>query len=207
MKKTLLALLLSLFALTAPAAGFYQEPGQLYGVYHIYDYGAFEKAKVPRGYKLLSINHYGRYGARYQDSEDAYTDVLDALLAGRRDGVLTPLGESVCSRTEAFFALCKDHYGELTERGWNQELCIAENMYRAAPASFWKKARITASSSMSRRCMMTMTAFCTGLTRSNPKLNLYACNSKTLLDATNPGDKSNVNYVETKPEPSPWGAS
>ena len=206
MKKAILAVL-ALLSVTAAMAQVYLEPGQLYGVYHMYDFSTFEKVKVPSGYKLLSINHYGRHGARYQDSEDAYVRVLAPLADAHARNALTPLGESVFNRTEEFFELCRNHYGELTRKGWDQEITIAGNLYRAAPHSFWKKARITATSSFSKRCMMTMAAFCTGLASKDPGLDIYACTSRTLLDATNPGDEANVNYVATTPLPSPWDAS
>lgn len=185
----------------------YNDVKQLYGVYYIYDYQAFEKPDVPRGYAPVSISHYGRHGARFQDSEEAYTNVLEPLVKARNDDALTEFGKSICDRTEAFYALCKDHRGELTHVGWDQQRKLASLMYKAYPSLFSKKAEVTACASFSQRCMMSMSAFCVGLKEVVPSVNLYAVTSRTLLDEANPSDKQNVNYVKVEAAPSPWGMS
>lgn len=185
----------------------YSDVRQLYGVYYINDFKDFESPDIPKGYVPVCISHYGRHGARYQDSEEAYTKVLYQLTKAREDNALTEYGKEVCAKTEAFYALCKNHHGELTHVGWEQHKTIARLMYSAYPRMFSKNAVVTANSSFSQRCMMSMTAFCVGLKEVAPGLDLYAETSRTLLDETNPGDKQNVNYVKTTQASSPWGMS
>ena len=204
MKKPLLLFcLLAVSQLLSAQA--YSDPHQLYGVYYLYDFHPYETVRAPKGYAPVSISHYSRHGARFQDSESAYTRVLDPLLEAREAGALTPLGESLCRKTAALYAVCKDHHSELTELGWEQQCRNAAFLREAFPTLFRTDAEITANSSFSQRCMMSMAAFCVGLKESAPRVSIYAQTSRTLLDETNPGDKSNIHYVPSEPAESPWG--
>ena len=204
MRKTFVLFLLLAAARMLPAQ-VYSDPRQLYGVYYIYDFHPYESVRAPKGYAPAGISHYSRHGARFQDSEAAYTRVLDPLLEAREKGALTPLGEALCRQTAALYAVCKDHHSELTALGWEQQRRNAAFLKEAYPSLFHRDAEITANSSFSQRCMMSMTAFCVGLQEVAPRVRVYAQTSRTLLDETNPGDKANIHYVAPEPAVSPWG--
>ncbi|MGN1046915.1 MAG: histidine-type phosphatase [Candidatus Cryptobacteroides sp.] len=180
---------------------------QLYGVYYINSYEDLPQSKAPAGYKAVHISHYGRHGARYQLKDNAYTAVVDQLAAGHRDNALTPFGESVYSRLDAFYKKCKGHDGELTEIGWKQHRKIAHQTYGLYPSVFRKNPEIRACSSLSHRCAMSMSSFCIGLKEKDPGLDIYAQCSKTLLDEINPSDKANTNYKDRPLMDWPWDES
>ena len=206
MKKTLLLCLLLVCAAWC-ADGQVPADGKWYGVYRMYDFPAYEKVRAPKGYRPVAISHYSRHGARYQDSENAYLKPLEPLLDGRSDGALTPLGESVCERLEIHARRSVDHRGELSRRGWEQQFRNAHLLHNAFPSVVSPEAEITACSSFSQRCMMSMAAFSVGLEDADPRLQVYAVTSRTLLDEVNPGDKANVNYTPTQKKDSPWDLS
>ena len=64
-------------------------------------------------------------------------------------------------------------------------------MYQNFPKVFPDGAEVRAWTSTSTRCVMTMSAFCTGLKGSNPKLDLYENFGKVFLPAILPLDSSN----------------
>lgn len=178
--------------------------GQLYGVYYINSFDDMPQSKAPAGYKAIHISHYGRHGARYQDKERAYTTIIDKLAAGHENNALTQFGESVYKRLDAFYRKCRGHEGELTGIGWEQHRKIAHQTYELYPSIFRKNPEITACSSMSNRCIMSMSSFCLGLKEKNPGLDVYAQCSRTLLDEVNPSDKANTNYKERPLMEWPW---
>lgn len=179
-------------------------PDRLYGVYYINDFSNKEFTPAPKGYKPFYISHYGRHGARYQDKARAYTTVLEKLEKGHAEGKLTPFGEDVYSRIDAFCKKCMGHEGELTRLGWEQHRAMAHRIYGQYPSVFKSGGAVTACSSTSHRCVMSMSAFCLGLKECKPSMNVYAQCSKTLLDQVNPSDKANTNYVEREIMPWPW---
>ena len=206
-KKITAAVGVAILAGTVLSAQPCQDIRQLYGVYYIQDFTPYAIPPAPRGYTAVGISHYGRHGARYQDSEEAYTRILETLSEARSAGNLTSLGESVLSRVDSLYSICRFHHGELTPLGWEQHRGIAHSLVRAYPGLFKANAEVTATSSFSQRCMMSMQAFCLGLKEARPGLHLYAETSRTLLDQTNPGDKQNIRYEDAEVLPSPWGLS
>ncbi|MGN1046148.1 MAG: histidine-type phosphatase, partial [Candidatus Cryptobacteroides sp.] len=177
---------------------------QLYGVYYINSYEDLPQSKAPAGYKAVHISHYGRHGARYQDKETAYTTVVDKLAAGHANNALTPFGESVYQRLDAFYNKCRGHEGELTRIGWEQHRKIAHQTYGLYPSVFRNNPEITACSSLSHRCVMSMSSFCIGLKEKDPGLDIYAQCSRTLLDEVNPSDKANTNFKDRPLMEWPW---
>lgn len=177
---------------------------QLYGVYYINPYDDLPETHAPKGFTPVSIAHYGRHGARYLDKEHDYTTVLDKLEAGSRNNALTEFGESVYQRMTAFYEKCKGHSGELTRIGWEQHRKIAHQTYDLYPEIFSNNPEISACSSTSHRCVMSMGSFCMALKEKDPDLDIYEQCSKTLLDRVNPSDKANTNWKERTILAWPW---
>jgi len=69
-------------------------------------------------------------------------------------------------------------------------------MYERFPDVFWKGGNVLAISSLSGRCVMSMSAFCQELVQCNPKLEIREQSSRFTLDGVVPGDKENPAYRE-----------
>ena len=83
---------------------------------------------------------------------------------------------------------------ELTDLGWWQHQRIARTMYERFPEVFWKGGNVLAISSLSGRCVMSMSAFCQELVQCNPRIKIREQSSRFTLDGVVPGDKQNPAY-------------
>lgn len=139
-------------------SSYYAYPGPLQNEY----------TPVPNGYSPVYISHYGRHGSRWVTADSRYTAVLDVLDSHE----LTEYGKEVRKRLEIVWQDAKGRSGDLTRRGERQHHEIASRMFENYPSLFRGHANISAVSSTSRRCMMSMMAFCEGLKERNPFLNI-----------------------------------
>ena len=57
---------------------------------------------APKGYEPYYMSHYGRHGSRWLISDNSYTGPRDILRDAKDQGKLTPLGEEVLKKIEAF---------------------------------------------------------------------------------------------------------
>ena len=69
-------------------------------------------------------------------------------------------------------------------------------MYERFPEVFWKGGNVLAISSLSGRCVMSMSAFCQELVQCNPKIEIREQSSRFTLDGVVPGDRQNPAYRE-----------
>ena len=91
---------------------------------------------------------------------------------------------------------------ELTQLGWEQHQDIAREMYNQFPEVFKKGGYVWAISSMSRRCMLSMSAFCQELVQCNPKIEIREQTSRFTLDAVVPDDEENpIKHHFPSPKP------
>lgn len=167
------------------------DPQKAYGNDYPYGFVMEPLTKSPKGYKPFYISHYGRHGSRYYWNNTLYTQ-LDTLLAAAHDQhKLTPEGEAFYGR----FLAAKDELmtgiSELTELGWQQHQNIARTMYNRFPEVFKNGGHIFAISSLSGRCVLSMSAFCQELTQCNPALEIREQSSRFTLDDVVPDDKEN----------------
>ena len=197
MKRILLSFLLLISCLSALAQGvpaleqLKADPKKAYGNDYPYQNQSETLTKAPKGYKPFYISHYARHGSRYYWNDQLYKD-LDTLMTAAHDlHQLTPEGERFYSR----FMEAKDELmtgiSELTQLGWDQHQGIARLMYNRFPEVFKKGGSILAISSLSGRCVLSMSAFCQELVQCNPKLEIREQSSRFTLDAVVPDDKEN----------------
>ena len=197
MKKPLLLILFLLVALSGMAQGIpaleqlKADPKKSYGNDYPYLFETVEPTRAPRGYKPFYISHYARHGSRYYWNSSLYNQ-LDTLMAEAHDKhLLTAEGERFYSR----FMEAKDELmtgiSELTQLGWEQHQGIARTMYNRFPEVFRKGGNILAISSLSGRCVLSMSAFCQELTQCNPALEIREQSSRFTLDGVVPDDKEN----------------
>lgn len=200
-------IILSIFALMLTVGTWAQEsnkyleavkadPQKSYGTDYPYGFEMGELTKSPKGYKPFYISHYARHGSRYYWNDQLYKQLDTLLTAAYNQQKLTAEGEAFYKR----FVGVKDELmtgvSELSERGWQQHQTIARTMYNRFPEVFKKGGHIMAISSLSGRCVISMSAFCQELTQCNPALEIREQSSRFTLNAVVPDDKQNPKFKE-----------
>ena len=166
-------------------------PELLAGTDYLCPTGPVTLTKAPKGYKVFYISHYGRHGARYAWQSDLYERINSALAeAGAADN-LTAFGQDFKRRFDSLYPEVRYRVGDLSRKGWDQQVALAQRMYANFPKVFTDGAEVRAWTSTSTRCVMTMSAFCSGLKGANPKIDLYENFGKVFLPAILPQDSSN----------------
>ena len=177
-------------------------PRKAYGNDYPYTQEAVTMTKAPRGYKAFYISHYARHGSRYFWTERLYKD-LDTLLAtAHQKHQLTARGEAFHDRYMAIKDELLTGTSELTQLGWEQHQGIARTMYERFPEVFKKGGNVSAVSSLTGRCIISMAAFCQELVQCNPKLEIREQSSRFTLDGVVPTDRQNPikhKYPRVKP--------
>ena len=151
---------------------------QLGSIYYAYPSNPHIQTLAPEGYVPFYISHYGRHGSRWITSDNRYEKVLDVF----DTNALTPLGENVKKRLQIVWEDAQGRGGDLTPLGERQHRQIAERMYQSFPSVFSDTSFISARSSTSSRCIMSMAAFSERLKELNPKLKVVREASQRYMD-------------------------
>ena len=208
MKKILTTLLFVLFALTTWAQNrsaldiLKSDPRRAYGTDYPYQLQTRPLTKAPNGYKAFYISHYARHGSRYYWTDRLYRDLDRQLTAAHEQHMLTAEGEKFYTK----FMACKDELmtgvSELTQLGWEQHQGIARAMYNNFTEVFKNGGNVMAISSLSGRCVISMSAFCQELVQCNPKIEIREQSSRFTLDGVVPTDRQNPvkhSFPKSKP--------
>ncbi|MBQ8008222.1 MAG: hypothetical protein IJ628_01195 [Bacteroidaceae bacterium] len=167
------------------------DPKKAYGNDYPYQQVNRKLTKAPKGYKPFYISHYARHGSRYYWSDQLYKDLDTLLTVAHQKHQLTQEGEAFYSR----FMAAKDELmtgiSELTQLGWEQHQFIARTMYNNFPEVYKKGGNVLAISSLSGRCVISMSAFCQELVQCNPKIEIREQSSRFTLDGVVPTDGQN----------------
>ena len=153
--------------------------------------GALSLTPAPEGYKPCYISHYARHGARYAWRLENYDMIKRALDDAASKDNLTNFGKDWKARFDRLYPDVKDHYGELSRKGWEQQRAIAGNIYDSFPEAFPDGSRVRAVSSPSLRSVMTMSSYCLTLQSKNPTLFVTEDVSRTNMPATLPLEDDN----------------
>lgn len=153
--------------------------------------GALSLTPAPEGYKPCYISHYARHGARYAWRLENYDMIKRALDDAASKDNLTDFGKDWKARFDHLYPDVKDHYGELSRKGWEQQRAIAGNIYDSFPEAFPDGSRVRAVSSPSLRSVMTMSSYCLTLQSKNPTLFVTEDVSRTNMPATLPLEDDN----------------
>lgn len=208
MKKILATLLFIITAFTAlaqslpPMEQLKADPKKSYGNDYPYQPQGGALTKAPKGYKPFYISHYARHGSRYYWNDQLYNDLDTLLTSAHRQHLLTPVGEAFYDKFSAAKDELKTGVSELTQLGWEQHQGIARQMYERFPEVFKKGGYVYAISSLSGRCVLSMSAFCQELVQCNPKIEVREQSSRFTLDAVVPDDDENPkkrNFPTPKP--------
>ena len=197
MKRFLIAMMLCLMTATSWGQGvsaldqLKANPRKSYGNDYPYKQEDVRLTKAPRGYKAFYISHYARHGSRYYWTDQLYKDLDTLLTTAHEKQMLTPRGETFYGN----FMNIKDELmtgvSELTDLGWQQHQGIARTMYNRFPEVFKKGGDVYAISSLSGRCVISMSAFCQELVQCNPKIEIREQSSRFTLDGVVPTDRQN----------------
>lgn len=202
MKRILTTLLVALWSLAALAQQIpaleqlKADPRKAYGTDYPYGFKTEPVTPSPRGYKPFYVSVYARHGSRYYWNDRLYNQLDTLMKAAHEKNLLTDEGEAFYARFLEAEQELMTGISELTELGWQQHQGIARTMYERFPEVFWKGGNILAISSLSGRCVLSMSAFCQELVQCNPKLEIREQSSRFTLDGVVPGDKSNPAYRE-----------
>ena len=143
------------------------------GVYYMYPFTSHSVTAPPKGYTPFYLSHYGRHGARYLLNSTQYERTVGVLDAAHKAGVLTEEGERVWGiASEYYNTVCLNHFGDLSPLGWEQHIRIAKELYKDNRAFFRKRPPVRAGASQTPRSIVSMTAFCQGLLKTDPKLDI-----------------------------------
>ena len=138
-----------------------------------YEFREIRDTKPPKGYKPFYICPYGRHGSRSNWGGKAYEDLIATLEEGKRQGILTPGGDSLLAATRQVLAFYGGMDGRLSQRGVREHDALAERMFKRYPEVFKGDKMVRAFGSQVQRCLISMNAFTTSLVRQNPKLHFY----------------------------------
>ena len=167
------------------------DPRKSYGNDYPYSFAASKLTKAPRGYKPFYISHYSRHGSRYYWNEMLYQQLDTLLSTAHKRHQLTAEGEAFFERFMAAKDELKTGVSELTQLGWEQHQRIARTMYNNFPQVFKRGGDVLAISSLSGRCVLSMSAFCQELVQCNPKIEIREQSSRFTLDGVVPTDRQN----------------
>ncbi len=197
MKRILTVLSLLCWALASLAQGvpaleqLKADPKKAYGTDYPYLFAVNRLTPAPRGYKPFYISHYARHGSRYYWNDRLYKE-LDTLLAvAHEKALLTAEGEAFYARFLENRDELMTGISELTQLGWDQHQQIARTMYGRFPEVFRKGGNVLAISSLSGRCVLSMSAFCQELVQCNPRIEIREQSSRFTLDGVVPDDRQN----------------
>ena len=178
------------------------DPRKAYGTDYPYTFTTEKLTKAPKGYKPFYISHYGRHGSRYYWNAYLYRELDSLLTTAHRKQLLTAEGEAFYERFEAAKDELTTGVSELSDLGWEQHQRIARVMYNNFPEVFKKGGNVLAISSLTGRCVLSMSGFCQELVQCNPKIEIREQSSRFTLDGVVPGDRQNpVKHDVPKPKP------
>ena len=113
-------------------------------------------APAPRGYSLVYLSHYGRHGSRWMINDRRYEWLWSQFADKDR---LTRRGRSVRKRMLRIYENARGNGGQLSPVGVEQQQRLAQRMVSRFPQLFVQESRVTARSSVVRRCRKSMEAF------------------------------------------------
>lgn len=149
-----------------------QSPEKMGSIYYAYPTPNGIQTPVPEGYSPFYVSHYGRHGSRWMTSDERYLEVIRVFDTFHNKSGLTDLGEDVRLRLQKVWENARGRGGDLTPLGERQHKAIAKRLYQQYPHIFRDSANISARSSVSVRCIMSMSAFTEQLKELNPSLQI-----------------------------------
>lgn len=156
------------------------------------------RAVTPDSLTPVFINHVGRHGARFLSSPKTATRLSEKLHAADSAAGLTPAGKSLMTLTDYVIRISANRWGALDSLGMAEQRGIASRMLRAYPRLF-REQNISAISSYSPRCVMSMYEFTHQLDRLDNSVEINTGSGHRYSQLMRPFDldKAYIDWVAT----------
>lgn len=159
-----------------------------------------EAVACPDSLTPVMINHVGRHGARYPSSASRAIAMRQALRHADSIGTITPLGRELLEITDNVISRSNGKWGALDSLGMAEQRSIAARMFAAYPELF-ANGKVSALSSYSPRCIMSMYSFTHQLARMNNRLEIFTSSGRQNSPLMRPFDidQDYIDYREEAP--------
>ena len=176
-------------------------PTKAGGVYLAYPLEKHLQTPTPKGYQPFYISHYGRHGSRFLLGDGDYKWIIDLLQDANKQHALTGLGRELLAKLQELWPVVEGRGGDLTSVGERQHRGIAHRMYTHYPEVFRKTKKVSARSTMSLRCAMSMAAFSDELKGLSPGLDMHLEASEKYVRYLNWQSKESNTFADSKHGP------
>lgn len=142
---------------------------------------------TPKGYEPYYMSHYGRHGARWLLGERDYSGPVMSLMAAKKFGKLTSIGEQTLEKLTELQKKSRNRLGDLTPVGEREHHGIGRRMAENFPELFKTPyLPIDARSTTVIRSIISMVAECEELAAANPTVQIHNDASDALKYYMNP---------------------
>ena len=159
------------------------------------DYGIYPETDLPqltpapKGYTPFYISHYGRHGSRYLNDMKGFKEPYAVLQKADSLGKLTALGKMILREIRLNIADTEGRWGDLADKGKEQQRHIAHRMIQNFPQVFSRGAFVDARSTIVTRCELSMGIAVLQLVKERPRLHVSMRNSFSDMWYMNHQDK------------------
>lgn len=150
--------------------------------------------EAPDTLTAVFINHVGRHGSRFPSSPNSTYTILRALERADSLGTITPTGKELLGLTRYVAQRADKQWGALDSLGMAEQRGIASRMFVNYPELFIN-GKVSAISSYSPRCVMSMYSFTHQLDRLNNKVEITTSAGRRNSQLLRPFDLSK-DYTE-----------
>lgn len=177
MKKTILSAFISVAIAVCATAQDYRQiisenPAWAACEMYYYDYVETEFKPAPKGYKPFYICHYGRHGSRYMSSSAETDAVRPVFEMAEGCGLLTEAGKQYWNDLKIILQEQDGMVGMLTTRGAKEHRGMGERMAKRFAGIFkGERNQVNCVSSISPRCLLSMTNFTDALQENTRNIN------------------------------------
>jgi hypothetical protein len=144
-------------------------------------------AALPDSLTPVFINHVGRHGSRFLASAKDVNILLETLQAADSAKGLTPAGTELLKLAKFVNENSRNRWGALDSLGMAEQRGIASRMIRRY-GKFFNNAKVSAISSYSPRCVMSMYEFTHQLDRLNNNMQIYTASGRQNSELLRPFD-------------------
>lgn len=161
--------------------------------------------ETPDSLTPVFINHVGRHGARFPSSPNSTFALRRALERADSLGTITPQGKTLLGLTRYVADRAHNYWGALDSLGMAEQRGIASRMFVSYPELFID-GNVTALSSYSPRCVMSMYSFTHQLDRLNNKVEIITSSGRQNSQLMRPFDlnKDYLDFMRSKVWETPW---
>lgn len=161
--------------------------------------------ETPDTLTAVFINHVGRHGARFPATPNSTYSLSRALERADSLGTITPRGKELLQLTRYVAQRAHNYWGALDSLGMAEQRGIASRMFISYPELFID-GNVTALSSYSPRCVMSMYSFTHQLDRLNNKVEIITSSGRQNSQLMRPFDlnKDYLSYMRSKVWETPW---